>query len=413
MVEPTLTSEDVARAKLLAVLPHLANPVRRVMLADSGVQEAIGFPAGDFIRLFEKRFNRQALFDCLRNLANGVLAPLTSEDGEFTVHEATLEADGSAILKNGEARVRIAYIALLSDSRDRRMRILEELGINERLDPDRSGQWYRVAEAGPLDSLQFRAFENDLKATPESIFATIKRRIDQKQLKIDDLVPTDSSYYYGKLFGLKEVPTSLATFRASWVDRTQSLDEVRLHRQLKLCAPLSILEGGLIGQMSEALGRPERYRLVDDLSRMPDLFSILAAFEIAGRYRDEAGMKEIADGLVRRLCVPSDSLIADGAPAFLFAMAITTAVTARARTFSGWSLGPKRLARVVHASLLVQVLEPNLDRTAFEGTSMASLSSTALLADLCDCREAPIFQFRYHWDLFLHGIALGLSLIPI
>lgn len=401
-----LSPEEEARALLFHTIPKLPGAIRRIMLADPTVLTTLGLPTGDFIQIWNRRFSQPELFACLRNIANGVAAPLASVDHKIEVEEAWLDERGAGILRSGPETARFANVALLSDNLERRSSALAAIASSGEMSSDREALWRAASTRGPLDEEQYLALEAEMDASPESAFRTMADDIEDGSAKFDDLVPLDFNHYAG-LLGLFPPPLTLAGFRTAWLAAAATLDSIRLLRLLKLSGPLSILSGGFVAQASDHLPGPDRVTLAHFLSAAPDPFSVVAAFEVACRHRADAAMEALADALAPRLLDRSDPLVEVASLSLAATLAITTALTARHRTLAGWPLYAKRLARILHASHLVRVFRTvSVDSAIFEDQIMRSFGPHARLADLCDAREAPLWQPSHFGPAAIHAIAM-------
>lgn len=401
--KPELSPEEEARLLLHSVLPKLPEAIRGVMLADSTVLSTLGLPTGDFIRLWNRRFNRPDLFACLRNLANSAAAPLASADGGLQVEEAWLDEEGAGVLRVGPDAARFVNVAVLSDELDQRQQGIDAIIANGEMSAEREGMWRAAIGIAPLDDALFLALETELGASPEAAYRAMHHDIDEGSARFDDLVPLDLNHYAG-LLGLHPPPPTLAEFKVAWLEHAAALDINRLMRLLKLSGPLSVLSEALVAQASDPLPARDRLALVKFLEAAPDPFSVVAAFEIACRHRADAEMQSIADRLTPRLFDRADPIIELAGMALASTAAITTALTARHRTLAALPLYAKRLARIVHSSQLLRLFRSaNVDPSIFHDEVMRSFVPQARLADLSDAREAPVFQGHHLAPALIHA----------
>jgi len=404
--EKPLTQEEETRLILRSAIPKLPEAVSAIMLADPAVLVSLGLPTADFIGIWGTRFDRQALFDCLRNLANGRPASLSSADGKIRTERSWVAEDGAGVLAVGKQAARFVNIGLLSDDRQRRTDALDAIVATGELSVGREAFWRAAINEGPLQDPQFIALETELEATPESNYRTIAQDIADAQAQFNDLVPLDPNHYAG-LLGLATLPATLDEFSRAWLAHAAALDRVRLGRLLRLSGPLSMLPDALVAQASAHLAAPDRLALAQFLQAALDPFSVIAAFEIACRFYTEDGMAELAGSIASRLFDRADPLIQTAGAAFVSTTAITTALTARSQTLAGWPLYAKRLARFVHTGGLLRLFEEaKVDLMIFGDQAMRSFRPQALLADLCDMREAPIWHPQYLNIELLHAIAV-------
>jgi len=405
--ESELSPEEEARALLFSIIPKLPESVSTIMLADPVVLTTLGLPTGDFVRIWNRRFSRPELFACLRNVANEVEAPLASADRDIEIEEAWLDEDGACVLRSGREAARFANVAVLSHDPDRRSSAINAIVASGEISSEREDKWRGAIAMGPLDDALFLALETELDASPEAAFRAMAHDIGEGSAKFNDLVPLDLNHYVG-LLGLFPPPPTLAEFKTAWLTAAAALDNVRLFRLLKLSGPLSILPGGLVAQASDHLPATDRVTLAQFLEAAPDPFSIIAAFEIACRHRADPAMQVIGDELAPRLFDRADPLIEAASPALASTLAITTTITARHRTLSDWPLYAKRLVRIIHASQLVRLFRTaNVDPAIFEDEVTRSFAPQARLADLCDAREAPLWQSHHFVPALTHAIAMA------
>ncbi|MEA3012565.1 MAG: hypothetical protein QOD42_1110 [Sphingomonadales bacterium] len=402
--EVDLSPEEATRAAMRWAIPKLPDAVSSRMLSDSAVLSRLGLPTGDFIRLWNVRFSRPALFACLRDIANGRKAALSSSDGELHVDEGHLDEEGAALLRIGTDTLRFANVAVLGEDVDRRQRGIDSIVASGEMPAEREGMWRAAAAMGPLDDALFLALETELGASPEAAFRDIEQGISDGSATFNDLIPSDFNHCAG-LINLYPPPPSPDEFRSAWLGRAAELDSVRLTRLLKLSGPLSVLSGGLVAQASDNLSPGLRMELVTFLQSCPDPFSVVAAFEIACRHRTDPSLRAAADLLVPRLFDRSDPLVELGGTALAASTMIATAFTARSRTLGGWPLYAKRLAGLFHAGHLLRVFRAaSIDPAPFNEEVARTFAPQARLADLCDAREAPVFQAQHLGPPFVHAL---------
>jgi len=390
-----LSPEEEARVLLRWVIPNLPDAVGRRLLADNDVLSTLGLPAGDFLQLWNHRFGRSDLLACVRAVANGAQASLSSFDNKIQIEEARLDDDGFVALRVGKETIRFPNVGLMSDDLKVRKRALDVVIASGEVSSQRERVWRALIRAGPLDDDQFLELERELGLSPEAAYREIAASISHRGATFSDLVPLESRHY-ASLLNIPP-PPSLDEFKAAWVARAVRLDRKHLARLLKLSGPLSIVSGGLLAQTSDKLSDKARLDVVESLKSSPDPFSVVAAFEIACRHHADAEMRSIADTLLGTLLNPSDPLIEDAAVTLGAAIAVTTALTARDRVLAPNPLYAKRLASFLHASHLLRVfLAAQVDPTLFINEVARTFVPQARLADLCDTREAPNFQMR-HW----------------
>jgi hypothetical protein len=401
--DPELTSEDEVRALLQVAIPKLPQAISKIMLADGEVLAALGLPDGDFVRLWNRRFRRSDLFACLRGIANDTETSLASADGELHVEEAYLDEDGSAVLRIGTEGARFTNVRVLSDGLDCRRQGLDAIVANGEMSSEREAMWRSAIEIGPLDDVLFLALETEIGSSPEATFREMEHGIEEASATFDDLAPLDLNHY-ASLLGVFPPPATLGEFKAAWLDRAAQLDSVRLLRLLKLSGPLSVMSGALVAEASDRLTPEQRLALTQFLQACPDPFSVVAAFEIACRHKADPKLRPIADMLVPVLYNRSDALVEVAGMALAASATLTTHATARNRLLANWPLYAKRLARLIHAGHVVRVFRAaNVDPELFNTEIAQSFAPQARLADLCDAREATIFQSHHLAPVLVHA----------
>jgi hypothetical protein len=404
--ELELTPEEEIRLVLRSAIPDLPEAVRSVMLADPAILSAMGLPTGDFIRLWDKRFHRNELFETLREIANGRPATLASADRTLTVEEGWLDEDGAGVLRADAQAARFVNVALLSDDLKRRSEALAAIAATGELAADREALWWAMIDEGPLDDPHLIELETELGASPEAAFRVMAQDITEGQAHFNDIVPLELTHYAGLL---AVAPSDdLDGFATEWLSAAGQLNRARLLRLLTLSGPLSMLKGALVAQASDHLPEADRLALAQLLRGGLDPFSVVAAFEIACRHRGTPEMLAIANEIVPRLFDREDPLIAKSGAALVSTAAITTALTARYRTLAEWPLYAQRLGRYLHASHLLRLFSnTNVDPVIFEDQAMRSFAPQAQLADLCNTRDAPVWQPRHFNTAMIHAIVLA------
>lgn len=414
--ESDIALDDATRAFILSSMPKLPDAITQLMLADAHVRKSLRLPAGDYIRLFERRFDRAALFRCLRDIANGRPASLVSSDGTFSIEKTEIDPDGSAAIYAEGGGARFANVGLMSEDAELRLRTLETSLDNAELAADREAQWRAAIELGPLDDDLFTAFETTMEQSPEAIYRRLYGEASEG-ISFDALVPNEPNLFAG-LLGIIPVPGTLGEYRKSWIDILATLDSRRLARALLVSAPLSVLRGNLIADAAQRLDRDTRLSLARQLATCRDPFSALAAAQICiGDFRD-TDFAALADELFPLLLNRKESWFLDGSNFLSSSVILATAVASRKRVLQGWPTYARRLAWFLHASHLVRIfgngeIEPR-DLARLAGQPMLPNARTA---ELCDAAEIPYnlaapFSPAHIYSLVLARLTQALFSIP-
>ena len=385
--EPHALLEEATRTFLVATLPKLPETIAQLMLADGAVRAGLDLPSGDYVRLFDRRFERAELFRCLRDVANGRTTTLVSDEDDFSIDGSELLADGSAILSAGSEKARFGYAGMLSEDRERRLQTLEALELAE-LPPEREGQWRAALEVGPLDDALLTAFEAVVLQSPEATFRRIWREAEGG-IMFDALVPGDANHFAG-LLAIAPLPDNLAAYRDAWLDAVAGLDERRLSRALSIAAPLSILRGTPIVSAARGLDRDRKLAVARHMASCADPFTMLAAVQIAATEASDADFRQIVDALLPRLVAPEDEGMQAAASFLCSALILTTAVSASRRTLADLPVYARRLAWFLHASHLTRLFGGGqIDPADLLRLAGLPLLPSARLVDLCDARDVP------------------------
>ncbi|HEV2816246.1 MAG TPA: hypothetical protein VGW40_03355 [Allosphingosinicella sp.] len=402
---PSVPPEET-RQFLRATVLKLPGMVGSFMLRDTAALNRMGLPVGDFVSVLGQRFDRARLLAALRDVANGKDAGLASEDGEVQIDRSSLDEDGVATLMSGDKGAAFANIGLLSDDAMLRRHVLDRIVAKGEMSEEREGMWRAAIEMGSLDDDLFVALETESGASPEAHFREIGSEIASLNASFNVLVPVESDYY-AALLGQWPIPATFSEFRIKWLQAAAGLNPARLLRLLKLSAPVSMASGRMIGVASDHLPAEDRIVLVEFLQSCSDPFSLVAAFEVACRHRTDPGMRDLADTIIARLYDRNESTIDSGGADFGAMAAITSALAARHRLLADWPLYARRLARLLHASHLVRILGScAVERPALYALVNRTIAPQARLAELCDAREAPIWQQHYLGPALIHGLAV-------
>jgi len=401
------SAEAVTTALLRQAITRLPEEVGAAMLRDPAVLTALDLPTEDFVGLWGLRFDRAKLFAFLRALVNGESATLTSYDGTLAVEEARIDELGVGTLTaNGDA-LRFPNIGTLSTDPAKRDAAIDAIARFGEMSSVREGMWRDAVAQGPLDDMLFLALELEVAANPEAHFRDIHQAITDGSAIFENLVPSDAEHF-AALFGMWPPPATLGAYKTAWREMASELDAPRLKRLLRLAAPLACLAGGIIGEASDRLAAADRFDLVQYLASRADPFSLAAAFEVASRHGDQDDdMRALADALRIRVFNFEDSVLTLSTPALGAAVAMTTALSARNRTFGDWPLYAQRLVRFVHASHLVRITQnANLDLAAFAEKVGTIYGSQARLTQLYELRETPHFQPHLFSPALVHTIMI-------
>lgn len=400
---PELSPEEERRALLHWTIPRLPSSIADLMLAMRPVQQALGLPEGDFIRLWGKRFDRGELFECLRAVASKDSLTLQSSDGEFQVEEGWIEDDGSVCLRAGKEICRFAHAGLLSGELGIRTDTFEKILALGRLNDELETRIRHTIENEAIGVELFIELDAQLDATPESVLDEIERTIPSQEATFEVLVPTARTYFQA-LLGCVAPPSTLQEFKDQWLQQAAKLDQNRLRRLLKISAPISVLSGGLIATAGSDLPPDTKKALMQQFRNAPEPFSQIAAFEIASTELSDPVFSEAAEQILDQICDHTSEIYQAGGTTVAACYFLTTAFTARNRLFEGWPIYASRLARLVHACHLTNVFAAsNVETSAFNDECRGTIFHEAQLADALDAQAAPQFQSR----LFGPGVAFA------
>lgn len=404
--EDTVPSpEEVTASLLVSAIQKLPEAVGSAMLRDPEILAALGLPSGDFVQIWDKRFEREALIAGLRALVNGEPFKLASHDGSINIDAGRIE-DGAGILCHTDNDVRFANIGVLANDPAQRDAALDRITSTGEMSASREGMWRAAAGIGPYDVSMFLALEDEIHASPEAALRAMRQDIENGGATFEGLVPLEAGHYAG-LLGDIRLPDNLDAYRTDWLAMAQTLDPVRLKRLLRIAGPMTAMRSGLVAEASDGLPSEERTDLANFLASRADPFSVAAAMEIVCRNLYDERLRSLGDTLVPRLCDPEDPLILLAAPALDATHALTVALTARNRVFAGWPLYAKKLARLMHAGHLLGVFQSaSVDPADFAHEVGTRFGPQARVAELCDLYQAPYYQPHHFSPQLVHAMML-------
>jgi hypothetical protein len=393
------------RAFVVTMLQKMPESISSVILADQSAREDLELPNEESIRIFDRRFSRRAVFDSLREVANGRKAELSSSDGKLTIDESSLRDDGSAILVAGDEGARFANAGLMSDEAAVRKRTLAALLLQEDLSKDDEKHLAAAVDAGPIGEDALSNLETLVEATPKAVYRNLVLRSDDG-LRLDELVPEDRDHF--KVLLGQEPAAKLGAYRGDWLVATASLDAVRRARWIALTAPIAVLKGDLIVPVVKELDREVRLRLARFLSEAADPMSQVAALQLAAAEHADEEFRAVGDELLPRLLDATSERTAAALSFLSSAIILADTMTARRRTLEGWPVYAKRLACHLHASLLVRTFGTGrIDVEEMRRVMGKAFTQNHRLVELCEARTFPHNMWSAPTPERLHSVVVS------
>lgn len=400
-VEPL---DEGQRAFVVAMLQKMPEVISQAILSDREMLARMELPTEDSIRLFGRRFIKTKLFDALRDVANGKPVSMASASGDLVVEETELGADGSASLITSDEGARFSNAGLLSDDFDVRQRTLDTLLAREDLSAEIETKLRGWIADHPIDETQYLEIEMLVDATPKAVYRRLVEQVDQGT-RFDDLVPEEADFYAALLGG--RPPETLGKYRGDWLIRTASLAPVRRAAWIALTAPIAVLRGNLIVPATRDLERGVRLRLARFLGGALDPLSQVAAFQLAVAEHDDLEFKAVGDDVLPRLLDRTDARMATGLKFLGATLTLTSTISAGRQTLGDWPLYAKRLAWLLHASLLVRTIgAERIEVEALEASIARPMSLNYHLQELCDARISSFNLWRGPTAERLHAFVL-------
>lgn len=387
MPEERQPFDEEHRVFVVAMLQRMPESINRPLLTDASVRADLHLPVEDSLEIFGQRFEWTALLSALRDVADGKQVALISVNGKITVDRSWLERDGSAILVASDLKARFANAGLLSKDETTRLRTLNALVNAEDLSFVEEAELRALIDVGPLEEEEFIALENLIESTPKAIYRRLNADAS-KGVSYDMLVPEEARLFQS-LLGMSP-PETLDKYRDKWLKLAASLDPDKRARQIALAAPICALKGNLVVTASKNLDRSVRLRLAQFLAAAPDPLSQVAAFQLAASEHADSDFRDIGDKVLPILLDRADERTNASLSFLTSALILTRSVSARRQTLYGWPVYAKRLACLIHASLLVRTFGTEaIDVEDIARDVGRPLASNYRLAELCDARTAP------------------------
>ncbi|KUR74188.1 hypothetical protein AQZ49_18870 [Novosphingobium sp. FSW06-99] len=291
-VEPASFEGEVVVPKYqvcMWLLRHVPSAFRAMIIGDERIQTTLGFGKG-ILKILDHRVPFSNLREFLKITINGGIAHLEDINGDIVAEAGEINEAGDAVAVFGQKRVAFDFSGLLHENFNERTLNLDRLFADGTLEPERISFWRSAVTDRALESDELHELVSEFSWTPEAWAEQTKAK--QGKLAFSDLCAKDRRYF-AALFPL-DPQLSLADALTQAVGRRMHGPNVAA--SARALAPLTVTSNFDIIALTSALSDAEITQLSEQLLSDGDLFSILAAFQIAsGRYKStpcvEAGTK--------------------------------------------------------------------------------------------------------------------------
>ncbi len=267
-VPPDMVTRIITRA--------VVEPFRSELEQRGDVRVALGY-VPDAMDVDGAAVTFRDLADFLRRTMKHEVVPLLAIDGSEVAARGLLREDGVVAIEREAGMLRFDIAGALSDDANLRIAALERQFRDRTLAPSVAARWRAVAQSQPLDDDLLALFIDELRAAPQAFVEHLADAATE-DMTFDDLVATDRRVFRNLIDPerpdqpLSEVLTSLADRRASAPD---------LLFAAIVSAPLAVSPEFDFVRMTAGLGERDAAALCDALLDEGDLFSLVAAFEVA------------------------------------------------------------------------------------------------------------------------------------
>ncbi len=276
-VEPASFEGEVVVPKnqvCMWLLRHVPSAFRAMIIGDERIQTSLGFGKG-ILKILDHRVSFNNLREFLKTTINGGISHLEDVNGNIVAEAGEINEAGDAVAVFGQKRVAFDFSGLLHENLNERTLNLDRLFADGTLEPERISFWRSAVTDRALESDELHELVSEFSWTPEAWAEQTKAK--QGKLAFSDLCAKDRRYF-AALFPL-DPQLSLADALTQAVGRR--MHGPNIAASARALAPLTITSNFDIIALTSALGDAEIAQLSEQLLSDGDLFSILAAFQIA------------------------------------------------------------------------------------------------------------------------------------
>lgn len=265
-----LSRDEVIRWMLLRIPPNLRDQALRT----DSVQQVFGLGAGR-VRIGEQIVSPDSLFDFVRATFEGKELPLKDVEGAEVASKGEWDANAGVITASADASVILDFAGLFHADQAIRLATFERLCSKATLPHCNVLEWSKKVSTAPIGMDELQGLLGTFRRAPERWLSDFRAKVGD--LTLSDLQATDLSYYetffqLGTNLPLAQVLTQAVERRAN---------QKNLAHVAFLIAPLAIATDFDIRALVAALNDGEAAELASDLARAGDLFSAVAALQIA------------------------------------------------------------------------------------------------------------------------------------
>ncbi|NOJ41055.1 hypothetical protein [Bradyrhizobium australiense] len=361
---PNLSSEELARYKVVFALRRVGPEMQSDVLADGTVVARTGISVSNPIKLPEGIvLDRDTLFSAFQKAAAGEpQSEMRDIDGVKRDVEIIMD-DRAAYLTYGTHRIAFPHAALLSTKPERRQRAMSAILKCCTLTAQARAQLQAIISKVDYSQADFFEARTILAGAPESFATSLREAADKGKLGKIDLLPSEIEHW--------ENLTARRLTSELLVDFIQN--ELADERASRLAHPMDAIDvisltfGGpeLVPlEVMRQFGADELLAALRHLLQFKDPFAMAGAFDIcADRAASDVRFVNVGDEILDRLVGDRQRLhgeLTTFAAAFVIASAYLAEHQVLQRQPAFW----RRLAAASHAALVTRVLGGNSNEEA-------------------------------------------------
>ncbi|MBE0530053.1 MAG: hypothetical protein IH626_04440 [Rhodospirillales bacterium] len=313
---------------------------------------------------------------------------------ELCENHVLIASLGSNVEGNKARRIEFDFLSpKLEARREALSAIVDLFGVTG----PRLSDWLDIVEHRPLSNVEVSSIHDAISRSVEYWWSNTQVKIDLGKMQPNDLVPQNVEYFTALCGPLPNAMNVNEYVSGPLARHRRMLLTENFHEGLSLSLAGSLREDAGIAHQLETFSDEEVWESANQLTRMPDPFTVLGLIEVSIRRRKSGnGFEALAANLIEKLC--GESLPRhDGMDVFAIFPALVGATHRCLRRIDGMMEQPAYwhwLCAFTHAGVVTRLL----DNLEFDPNQMAEWldgmrKPSDGLADILALRHEPTWRF--------------------
>lgn len=391
-----MSRQAYIRASLiLAATQHFPKSVQDALISNAKFKEEYALVTEAVVSFGEGiSFQRSILFDAVRRSFDPGATDIAVNDTGGDVWRVEFlrgEVPPKIALTQGEKRLLVAHLALMSPDPDARLSVFRDEVSPVNLPAEAVSTWEALLEARPPDDDELGVIHDDLNDAPVVVRNAIREQLRSGSPSLDRLVPR-SVRYYERLVGRFEGGLSFADY-VGLVATPHMERLIKWHTfegyqlALLLCSQPALSTA--LGTLE--IGSDELARIFDWLAAKGDVISRTAAVEIGlSRLKSDPPLQDSLSRLVGAVALGEQPQPSERYKLLSSLIIVVYGELARIRVLASMPPFWRRMAAIAQAALIERCLIAVAgDTTEFADWAISARGQPFLLQCYVDLRLEP------------------------